>query len=57
MGGKALLLALLLVGGSQPSPTPGREEVDEIMQIFLERSPGRHLAFEPINIDDLDPLC
>ena len=33
------------------------DDVDEIMQIFLDHSAGGHLLVEPININDLDPFA
>ena len=44
-------------GMSRTAVTCSRgDEVDEIMQIFLEGSAGGHLPCEPVNINDPDPL-
>ena len=60
MGGKLLKVVALLIWGSYgqpPPPPPDGEEVDEIMQVFLERSAGGHLPFVPIPEDELDPFA
>ena len=33
------------------------DDLDEVMQIFLDRSAGRHQTFEPVNVDEWDPFA
>ena len=41
--------------GQPPPPPPDGEEVDEIVQVFLERAAGGHLPFVPIPEDTCSP--
>ena len=58
MDSMAVRFLLILVGSGFGQPPPqGGDDVDEIMQIFLDPSAGGHLPFEPINVDEWDPFA